>query len=595
MKLLTLALLCLSILPAQMHAATNFECLPDNTVFNVRVPNGADLAAALKPTKLMGLFNSQERWDKIVALIESNEPGAFDEFTKTIAAFNLKADDLPKLLQGETGLAVALHAADTAGAEPAFTLFVYFEAEAELGDRLAAALDQAILMNQADPDAIKRSDFQVGEHDVVELNIDGGDAIVYMHRDAGAYVFAITEERGLEATQQSFASFLDARAAGGDENGFAKAVMGTSGLADGIPAGATAVQMTFNPQVLIDLIPEEDGAAGAPAWNSEAVKKALALDGLRPAIIQGSIEGDKMHQYAFMGLKKPLAGVLRLLDFPELSPAPAAWVPNTVLGYGHYAIDLQAIYDVVTETAIAIAGPMIEMKIDQINQMPMMIVGTDLKTFLGTFGKRIVVMDLGKKYPENAEGGMGGTFSDRIAIVWEMNDTTAIQQAMPMLQQQAAALGGMAADEQGATGIRFNMSMMQPGLEGGFFVTNDQLLIAAGVGVTEQMLSAIQAPPAAADTLLATEAYARAQALLPPRSGFVWAIQDVDKGMSNAIDVMHKDFKGLAVMNPAIGMFLPLLPSVEEVKGVFGVGTSHGIKTEHGLLLEGVVELGLSE
>lgn len=590
MKYITLGLLCLCWLP--LHAASSFNCLPDSTAASFHIPNGMAAHQSMEKTRFYSVFGDPARIEKIKAFINKQNPGGLDMAEAAFQNFGLSMADLPKICHGETGLAVALHkpGPEAFGTEPAFTVFVYIEPDAELGDRLMAALDQA--MGQGDGQNV-RNDYQLGDHDVIEIVNQREDSIALINRHGDKILAAICDKRSHEQSKIAFALFLDAHTAGGDDNGYASILMSTPGLADGQPAGVNVMQLSANPQVLIELLPEEDMAT--PNLPGAEVKAALGLEKFKPAILQINFENNIMHQFGFMGLEAPLAGLAKMCALPEIDAAPAAWVNGSLPSYSHAAIDLQELYKTITETALAIAGPMAQMQINQINQAPLAFVGTDLETFLGNFGKRIVVLDLGSKRPEGADNAMSGSFSNRLAIVWDMNDTTALKQAMPLLQQQAAMMGGMAANEQGATGIRFNMTMMQPGLEAGVFVTDGQLVIALGAGVTEQILSSLAQPPAAADSFAQSATQQAAAALLPARNGFLYAAQDTDRLLMATMDVFHKELEPQVLMNPDLAVIKEVLPTAEEIKGMFGVGTSHAWRTENGLQFKAAIEVGLAE
>ncbi len=589
MKYLTMAMLCLCM--TSVHAVSSFECLPDSTLVSVGIPNGQDLSLAVKKTKLYALLNNEQRWNKIENIINTAQPGAIDQVEAALKTFGLSLDDLPKMIHGELGVAVAVHQNDNPNQAPFFTVFVYFEPQPELSGRLAAAMEQAAEMDQAE--GTVRTDFKVGEHDVVELANDAKDTRALFNKRGAKFLIAMSDVKSAEASKNAFASFLDAHVANGDENGFAKIVMSTPGLADGLPKGATLFQMAVNPHAIIKLIPKDK--INLPAMAGADVLTAVGADNVKPGIIQVNIQGNKMHTYMFMGIEKPAVGLTRLWDLPELEAKPAAFVANTVPSYGQVGIDLQHVYNVITELAVKLAGPMAQMYVTQINQQPMAFLGTDLQTFLGTFGKRLVILDFGNKRPAGAENAMNGSFTNRMAFIWDMNDTTALRQAMPFLQQMAAQNGGMAANEQGATGIRFNMSMMQPGLEGSVFVTDGQLLVALGGGVTEDVLNAMQNPPAAADALNGSKLHNDAVALMPPKKGFSWGFQDAGKMLETAVTVMRAELEPMALLNPEIGIMLSIFPTAEEVKGVFGVATNAGYNTENGVVVSGSVELGLAE
>ena len=594
MKLIICVLL--SALSVSVSAASNFESLPNATVLNMRLPDGSAAAAALKKTQAYALFADPKRWQAVTALIKKNAGSEFDDFMEALAVFNLKPEDFPKLFAGETGIAVALHAPAEGKNEPLVTGVLYLNPEADLADRLMQAIDQVIVINQNEEGApkIARNDYDVGAHTIIELTSENEEASFFINRNGNAITVFVGMEHGLDATKQFIVEHLDARAGDGNAEGFAQTVLNTPGLADVIPAGQSLFELTTNPQVLIDLIPENEIAT--PAMGGAEVRQALGLHCFKPCILVSTMENNVLHSAGFMGCSSPLEGVARIFEFPELEAGPAAWVPKDIVSYSHLGFNLQHTYRVVTETIAGIMGPAGAAKIQEVNNAPMLFLGTDLETFLGNFGDKIVGIDYGKKPPEGAAANpMMGSFADRVAIVWDMNDTTALKQALPLLQQQAAMFGGMAAEEQGASGVRFNMSMMQPGLEGGFFITDDKMILALGVGVTELILSSVQNPAPLAETLAASQMLKDANAILPPKKGFIYSVQDTNAAMVAEFNSTNKELKRLGQLEPEVGSVLTtLMPTGEEIDGVMGVGSQQAYRDADGLYLKGAVVLELA-
>ena len=587
--------LVLSSLCTFASAASNFDSLPNSTVLNMRIPNGSAAAAVLKNTKAYQVLCNAQRWQGLVDLIKKNAGSEFDEMMDALAVFNLKPEDFSTLFTGETGVALALHPAVDSG-DPLVTAVMYLETDADLADRLMQAIDQVIVLNQNDDGApqVERNDYEVGDHSVIELSNPNEDVSFFINRSGNALSIFLGMKKGLDQTKEFIVEHLDARAGDGNANGFAQTVLNTPGLADAIPAGQSIMEVTFNPQAALAIIPEDDMAT--PAMAGAEVRNALGLQCFKPGMLVTSMDGNIMHSGMFMGCSTPLEGIARLFEFPEIDGGPVAWAPSNVVNYAHTAVNLQHVYKVITETAVAVMGPAGQAKVQEINNAPMLFLGSDLETFLGNFGEQIVMFDYGKKAPEGVGANqMMGSFSDRVAIVWEMNDTTAMKQLLPLLQQQAAMFGGMAAEEQGASGVRVNMSMMQPGLEAGFFVTDSKLILAMGVGVTELALSAVQNPPPLAESLAASQLVKDAHALMAPKKGFIYMLQDTDAAMEAEFNVMHQEFERLSKMSPEVSDMLRLMPTGEEMKGVMGAGVSHGYRDADGIYVMGAVIMGMQD
>ena len=91
------------------------QCLPDETVVVVRVPEGLQFVEAFRnQTKLGQVLLSPHASRESVSLIREQAAEGLTKFTDSLAKYNLKIEDFPKLFDKEVGFAVDARAAPRA-------------------------------------------------------------------------------------------------------------------------------------------------------------------------------------------------------------------------------------------------------------------------------------------------------------------------------------------------------------------------------------------------------------------------------------------------------------------------------------------------
>ena len=113
LKLLPLVVLTLVVghLSAGTRAAETLQpshqCLPEETVLVLRVPEGLKFVEAFRnQTKLGSVVLSQRRFEDAVNFVREQAAEGLTQFTESLAKYNLKLEDFPKLFEKEVGFAL---------------------------------------------------------------------------------------------------------------------------------------------------------------------------------------------------------------------------------------------------------------------------------------------------------------------------------------------------------------------------------------------------------------------------------------------------------------------------------------------------------
>ena len=134
----TLAILLLAMLLASRAQAADalqpsHQCLPDETVFVLRVPEGQKFIDAFREqTRLGSVLLSPKSFEGIVNLIREQAGEGLTKFTESLAKYNLKIEDFPKLFDKEVGFAVVVE--PRRGRYPLAVGLGWAEPDADLGN-----------------------------------------------------------------------------------------------------------------------------------------------------------------------------------------------------------------------------------------------------------------------------------------------------------------------------------------------------------------------------------------------------------------------------------------------------------------------------
>ena len=335
------------------------HCLPEDTVLVVRVPEGLAFVDAFRSqTRLGSVLLSNKRFEGIVNLIREQAADGLTKFTEGLARYNLKIEDFPKLFEKEVGFALVLE--PRKGQYPLAVGLTWAEPDSDLGERLLAALRQAVDESKGDYRCAARIDFDIDGQQVIQLTmptrgpailptldasefgqLDGeqvgppGRAATQSGRrqasrdrpDArlpdprwrplahGQYRQSETEVRQLLAENPDREIDLAGDFRIGNRQGDIRPlrqsalrpaigpdarIMATPGLATALPEGVPAVEVLFSVDPLMKLANEaEDGTAAR-------VLKTLGLDRIGPAALrQVSLDRGALRHRRLPGRPQP--------------------------------------------------------------------------------------------------------------------------------------------------------------------------------------------------------------------------------------------------------------------------------------------------
>jgi hypothetical protein len=645
--------LCVSAARAA-DAPPSWTCLPDEAIAVARVPGAEAFFAALKKqTKLGAVLTRPDRVERIGTLLKEQGKEDLDELVKELGNYKLKIDDWQQLLAGEAGVALLL---EPRGAEPPRYFFLLWnEPEADLSDRLYAALQQVVDEQRGEPDGPRREDFQVAGFDCMHLIVPSKDdedetdeadqpkpaseknkaakiaegdnkskqqnAHVFLARFGARWLTAWTFngtvpglddeqnrreiEGDTEACRKFFGEFLQAHRE--PRPSAITRLLDTPGLTAALPGGTPLVEL------LVDLRPLEKMLLTAaentiPEHAESAAKsmkflKTLGLDSLASLAYRVTLDGAELRGGAFLSLPAPRAGLFTLLDQSPLPAEPPAWVSSDVISYQHVGLDLGEFYKRLRDLAIAEVGDQARNAFETIDTQLKAMLQSDPVTLLSSLGRSHALIELAPQ-TETAVAKDADEIAiraDRTAVVWQVKDEALWGRVL----QMASTLGGLpASEEQGFKGVRMKVS----GFEGGIFVGRGSLVFASGAGVAESVLAMLRNPPAPNASLRGSALHRRANELLAPQLGLTYQLTDNNRANKASLQSIVKSLEvirqsdqldadtGLNGVNRAvIEAILALMPSEDELDGSVGVSVSQTHVDANGVTMQSVLELPPSE
>ncbi|MEK6248753.1 MAG: hypothetical protein N2C12_11275, partial [Planctomycetales bacterium] len=148
---------------------SSWDCLPEETVFAVRIPNGKAIKDSLgETTKLGKVFLSDERIEKIKDLIVKQGGNDLESFRKKLSEYGLSPEDFPKMLAGESGLGIVLEPREEA--DPFGAMLAWLEPGKDLAERAYSAVEKAVEdSNQDENSSIIRIDMEIEGQPVLQL------------------------------------------------------------------------------------------------------------------------------------------------------------------------------------------------------------------------------------------------------------------------------------------------------------------------------------------------------------------------------------------------------------------------------------------
>ena len=460
---------------------------------------------------------------------------------------------------------------------------------------------------------------------VLGLTFPQGHAAVREEGGGGAEAIDFEKLTGVEQAKSIFARFLKSH--GGARGGFEDSLMATPGVAEVLPPrGQVVMEMAGSLDSLVPLL-----EVGGQAEVLQVVKM-LGLNQVGAMVMRMTLDGNQFHTGMFLEASEPRRGVLRLLDQKELVPQPAAWVPANAIGYGHASFDFGGAYRQIRQMFIE-QFPQAEDDFRQAEAGLMNAIGVELAQIFDSLGHQFVMLEFEPKIVDEnqmVQLAMLGDFAfRRMAIVAQVDDDQVWQKMLQMLRERVAQMGPMLPlpiqlidDEQGFTGIRSNEAVP---IRVGAFLGRGHLVIAIGEGVDDQVLSALRKKPDGEMALRGSVVMDLARRLLDARPGLVYQVMDNDRYVKGLVQILGNLFEGLMGVGRAgmvqdwgqmevedrnfademndlaerdkriLERIKAVIPTEDEMKNVLGVSVGQVYMTRHGMVVEGVQELGRAE
>ncbi|HEY4311488.1 MAG TPA: hypothetical protein VGN12_18715 [Pirellulales bacterium] len=562
------------------------ECLPDETVFVLRVPEGRKFVDAFREqTKLGSVLLSQKRFEGIVSLIQEQAADGFSKFTESLAKYNLKIEDFPKLFNKEVGIAVIVE--PRRDRYPLAVGLGWAEPDSDLGQRLMTALAQSLDEEKDLPAGARRVDFDVDGQTVIHITAPTRGPAVLPHIDASdledldedAVKAKLEEQRqkatdgkqitvdevhtfftriedrilvgttfpqsetevreklgndpdkkidldaitGLEEAKGIFARFLKAHRSS-EPVGLTPRIMSTPGLAAAMPDGVPLLDVLFMAQPLLKLA--ENAESPTPA----RVIKALGLDRLGPGALRIALDRGAMRAGLFFSAPEPRQGLLALLDQPTFQPETPAWVPASVLSFDQLSFDLGKAYKLIRDVIVAEAGDQVESMVVQVEQQISAFTQNDVQTILSAVGTNhyFVSFPPAELTVKPADGEEVQAPETRTGIVWQLKDAELWKKLIQLASGFAALTEGVVspAEEQGFIGLRFKVEDV---FTGGLFVGHGYMVLGIGQDVVEPLLSTVRNPPEGSAAFRNGDLPRKAAALMPPEACIYFQVTDFDR------------------------------------------------------------------
>ena len=606
-------------------------------------------AIALRPDRLEGLWRmlveqAGEAQSTVGDTVFLSNPA---DWEKSLEKYGLKPADLSAAFTGDVGGGLVVRRRE-GELPPLAMLLAWAEPGEEVAGRVMAAVKQRLeerVEGEPGTPAIRRLDLELAGHEVVSVVVpvmtldlgevepdtsvgeaDGdedeadqararleerlraakpvqtGQQHVFYANLGGRMLYGTTfpgaaasgdgppdfdEQSGGDEAQQIFGSFLAAHAQE-DEPALARVLREPALAAAALP-GVPLVEAVVVPRVLQAQDPEAEAGprlaqVGLDDVGGVAWRQAFA-DGCWRSTIA-------------VTLPAPRHGMLGMLDQRCDACDVPPFVTREAVDFTQISLDLGAAFRTIREVLGADASA--EQLTNMLNVADVQAttwLGVDVATVLSGLGSRHWILSFPPRIAAamaearaSREDGDSSPFdmpaADSLAMVWEVADEAPI---LKLLGQLAPLAGGELKEEQGFRGLRL------PG-DIGVSIGRRHLVLAVGQGTLEKVLTSIRNPPAGDVSWRESDSLRRARGLLdlPPARMFAVGDASVTGGMLGSL----REF--VAALEPGdveedsrelLAAGQKLLPTADEMRGMFGVSTSVLRLTDDGLVLESAWEM----
>lgn len=598
-----------------------WNALPANTILAVEFQDLGGLLERLRATTKLGqVVLSEARIQKFVDVIKRESGGGADSMVEELAKYGLSFEDFVEMAKGSGGMALQMHSREGEYG-PLFALTMWVECDAERQARLLTALGRSLEEEADGEHPPRRIDLEIAGSPVTRIsqdmtetdwsaepNEDGeypeyvrGRMHAFLARTPSHLIYTMNlpsaedqirrmrrEGKTVDLEALSGAGLIEnglgrflTHLGSGDAEGFAAKASAVKGLMASRPAGQTFMRAVALPrQVMSSFIAQSDP-------DDRKAMQVLALDQLGALGMFMTLDGTVMRTSAFMESRGERRGLFKILDFPQSPMSVPDWVPASALGYSQFGLDVARLYQTIKDIAMEV-DPAVGGQFGQIEAAAPAFLGVELNAILTSLGKSHSMLTYEPRVPSNVPPEMAlDVPGERMAFALPVSDPAPWKSMLEGAKQNFGAQGGMEFfdGERGFTGMRVPGPMPVE-----IYLGHGHLLFAFGEGVGLDASSALVKTPEGDQAFKNSPLMTRAASVINWREGFLHQVADNAK----LFDSTMRQVK--AVMEMAGGeemaAIFEALPSIEEMKGVFGLAVSQGYTNEDGFIIESHQVLG---
>ena len=631
----------------------SWECLPEETAVLLHMPQPAEFLEAIRDrTKFGALAMSEPRlqgfWKLLLDKFRSDgAAGELEDLDEALGRYDLRQEDLPAAFRGDVGAGFVVRRRD-AGLPPLVMMLMWLEPGEETAARMVTAAQRKLEEDIAEDETgtTKRVDLEMAGHEVlwmvepvmgidptgldlgdVKINEDDEEAIEkrlaelqarvrnaklvktghtygFLARLGGRLAVGQTlpatpsaaqraaEERdfdvegGAEDAKETFERFLAAHTDTG-RSPLAE-VLETPGMAGALPQGLSLLDVVIDPRVVMKAFDDEPTKAGLAMIGAES---------LGPIAWRQTLDEGRYRSGIFASLPAPRTSLMRILDQECDASEVPSFVNREAIDFTQISLDLGKAYETVKEYAVSQRdGEQAANMFAAVEMQAQGWLGVELPRLLTSLGSRHWIVSYPPRVAEafaearRARGQNGGQqarqIADRVAVIWRITDDAPFGK---ILQRLAGMAGGDLQEEQGFRGVRIPDG---PAV----FLGQDHLVVGIGADSLEKTLTAIRNPPAGESSLRESDVPRRAADLLPLEPARMFGVSDSSRagGTLGMLRDMVLSLVPEDVEEPYRDLLAgvqKILPSDEEMEGMFGVGATTLRADDNGVSLQTAWEM----
>ena len=631
----------------------SWECLPEETAVLLHMPQPAEFLEAIRDrTKFGAVAMSEPRlqgfWKLLLDKFRSDgAAGELEDLDEALGRYDLRQEDLPAAFRGDVGAGFVVRRRD-AGLPPLVMMLMWLEPGEESAARMVTAAQRKLEEDIAEDETgtTKRVDLEMAGHEVlwmvepvmgidptgldlgdVKINEDDEEAIEkrlaelqarvrnaklvktghtygFLARLGGRLAVGQTlpatpsaaqraaEERdfdiegGAEDAKETFERFLAAHTDTG-RSPLAE-VLETPGMAGALPQGLSLLDVVIDPRVVMKAFDDEPTKAGLAMIGAES---------LGPIAWRQTLDEGRYRSGIFASLPAPRTSLMRILDQECDASEVPSFVNREAIDFTQISLDLGKAYETVKEYAVSQRdGEQAANMFAAVEMQAQGWLGVELPRLLTSLGSRHWIVSYPPRVAEafaearRARGQNGGQqarqIADRVAVIWRITDDAPFGK---ILQRLAGMAGGDLQEEQGFRGVRIPDG---PAV----FLGQDHLVVGIGADSLEKTLTAIRNPPAGESSLRESDVPRRAADLLPLEPARMFGVSDSSRagGTLGMLRDMVLSLVPEDVEEPYRDLLTgvqKILPSDEEMEGMFGVGATTLRADDNGVSLQTAWEM----